>query len=118
MADDIDSHELLIELGANSADLSSILNTAASGYLAAIAGGKATWVVCSRAPIAVMAQQWKHPKLLPAVQGYNITQLSNPLFNGDEIFEFKDGALQLYFRYNTQKDPDEIWNKMAQNNSR
>jgi hypothetical protein len=35
-----------------------------AGYLARIAGGKATWIVETGKPVAVVAQQWKSPKFL------------------------------------------------------
>jgi hypothetical protein len=34
------------------------------GYLAKIAGGRATWIVEGRQPAAVLAQQWSQPRWL------------------------------------------------------
>jgi hypothetical protein len=41
---------------------------AGSGYLASIAGGKATWVaIADGIPVAVVAQQWNRPQMLEPI---------------------------------------------------
>ena len=66
-----------------------------SRYLATIGGGKATWTIISRIPIAIVAQQWTEPKILmPA------PSLSS--------LDFSDNVLYMHFDYRTQQDPDSI----------
>lgn len=66
----------------------------ASGYLAQISGGKATWSVVSGFPLAVVAQQWAEARLAPW-RPVEISQL-----------ERRNGVVHLHFNYHTQIDPD------------
>ena len=63
-----------------------------SRYLASIQGGKATWIVHGKMPLAVVAQQWLEPKFLV-----------------DPLQEIPDR--ELFFEYCQQKDPDEVYEK-------
>jgi hypothetical protein len=62
-----------------------------------IQGGKATWSVVSSVPIAVLAQQWSDPKLLPL-----ITMLDG----GVDILTDPEGNLKLHVNYHAQIDPE------------
>jgi hypothetical protein len=68
--------------------------------LAGIQGGKATWIVdvggAVREAIAVVAEQWREPKLLVA-----------PATTAATLFT--DRAPALYFRYWCQADPDAVF---------
>jgi hypothetical protein len=103
MGDDADSHEKLIEISIDGLSLAQILAEIAPGYLPSIADGQATWVVSSRVPIAVMAQQWNEkPKMLPCANK-----------SEDKILDRRNGIIRLHFRYCTQQDPEQVWNKMS-----
>ena len=69
---------------------------AASTYLAPISGGKATWSVASKIPIAVIAQQWERPRMICSIP-YRFEQL-----------DFRDGVLRCYVNYHAQRDPDTV----------
>ena len=67
-----------------------------SRYLATIGGGKATWTVMSRIPIAIVAQQWAEPKILrPVASLYSLN--------------FSDNVLFMHFDYRIQQDPDLVY---------
>ncbi|MDB5338862.1 MAG: hypothetical protein JWN70_4481 [Planctomycetaceae bacterium] len=71
--------------------LSAIL---VAGYLAKIAGGKATWIVeAAGKPVAVVAQQWGAPKFL-IDQTSLVTDCVTP-----------EAPRALFFRYWCQLDP-------------
>ena len=89
--DDLDApHRKRITVAAG-ASLSEVLaEVRRLGYLARISGGKATWVVEASAPLAVVAQQWEAPEILPA--GAALTGLPS----------------ELHFRYLEQEDPVKV----------
>jgi hypothetical protein len=68
----------------------------ASGYLASIQGGRATWSVVSGLPIAVVAQQWKKPR---AVQWEPVKASS---------LQSRNGVVGLHFNYHAQVEPDVV----------
>jgi len=61
-----------------------------------IQGGKATWSITSKIPIAVLAQQWPEPRLIPA-SGLSIADL-----------DIVDGTLRLRANYRAQLEPDVV----------
>jgi hypothetical protein len=64
-------------------------------YLPRISGGRATWVVSSREPFAVCAQEWPAPKPI---------KLKRPT-----EWLLRDGkALRLHFSYIAQVDPNVV----------
>ncbi|MCD9033025.1 hypothetical protein LDO32_14945 [Luteimonas sp. Y-2-2-4F] len=65
MADDVDPHAARVHIRAD-APVGALLDAALRACpLAAIAGGRATWIVrASGRGIAVIAQQWRRPRLL------------------------------------------------------
>lgn len=70
----------------------------AGGYLPRIAGGRATWSVASNMLLAVVAQQWREPKILGAV-----------VEDSYEGLDSAGGALRLHFSYHAQQDPDVVF---------
>jgi hypothetical protein len=67
-----------------------------SRYLPSISGGLATWSVASGIPLAVVAQQWPHPRML-FLSSRDLEHLDRP-----------DGVLRLHFNYHTQYDPEVV----------
>lgn len=65
-------------------------------YLPRIAGGEATWSVCSNVPVAIIAQQWNEPKMM--------------LFPSDnyKVLDMEDGFLKIHFNYHAQVDPNVV----------
>jgi hypothetical protein len=89
--DDIGApHRKRISVAASAALAEVIAKVGSLGYLAEIAGGKATWVVEASVPLAVMAQQWSEPVILPA--GLALTDIPT----------------ELHFRYLAQEDPAQV----------
>jgi hypothetical protein len=76
-----------------------------SKCLAIIGGGKATWTVASRIPLAIVAQQWAEPKMLTPVP---------PLSN----LNFSDNVLSMHFDYRVQQDPDLVYEEFQRAHSR
>ena len=64
-------------------------------YLPSIIGGKATWIVEGKFPLAVIAQQWSKP--------YYLVEASTPI---EGLVEFNDH--QLKFVYWCQVEPNEV----------
>ena len=97
-SDDLTSFRFIVP---DSTTLPEVLQLViAQGYLASIAGGKATWVAqLHQTPVAVLAQQWQQPVLLS-------NQLP-PLRAGTEV-------IQLHFRYYTQQNPEEVLSSLRQ----
>jgi hypothetical protein len=74
----------------------AIATVLAARYLPSIAGGLATWVAASALPLAVIAQQWPEPALLP-------------LSARDHARLDRDGeVLRLHFGYLAQQDPAQV----------
>lgn len=96
--DDVDApHEqtMTIPDGLSIEDIITLI--AKSGYLASIQGGKATWSVGSKGPLAAVAQQWDAPKML--------LQTSF----GTNHLDLVDDRLRLHFTYYAQHDPDVVY---------
>lgn len=62
-------------------------------YLPTIAGGCATWVLCSNLPLAVAAQQWDHPEKLWRQD------------SDRELLAYRSSELHLHWSYIAQADP-------------
>lgn len=94
-ADDIYSpHAKRFVFESNATVAEAISTIIQTGYLANIAGGKATWIVESAGkPLAVVAQQWESPKFLidPATLATECMKL--------------EGPSSLFFRYWCQIEP-------------
>ena len=90
----------------DNANLSAIIKAIVqSNYLACIAGGKATWAVISRIPIAIVAQQWAEPQLLTP-----IPSLSSLNFSGN--------VLSMHYEYRVQQDPDLVYEEFQRVHTR
>ncbi len=59
-----------------------------------IQGGKATWSLVANVPVAVLAQQWSEPKVLPFCD-FIIAKLKGP-----------DGIVKFHVNYHAQIDPE------------
>ena len=101
--DDAYPKELIVS---NDAGLAEILRVVShSNFLASISGGKATWTIVSRIPIAVVAQQWEEPKMLMPVPS-----LSSLNFSGN--------VLSMHFEYRVQQDPNLVYEEFQRVHSR
>jgi len=90
--DDVESHERVVDLP-DSGDLEGLVTTLLQAYqLPLIAGGSATWAICSRRPLAVVAQQWVAPRVF--------------VWRSLSDCRVVDGVLQLYVNYFEQLDPE------------
>lgn len=98
--DDCESHraECVVDAACTVVELIAAARRACP--LAGIQGGKATWIVdvggAVREAIAVVAEQWREPKLLVA-----------PTITATELFATRTPA--LFFRYWCQADPDAVF---------
>lgn len=101
IGDDIDAphfREIVIDENATSLDLArQILGMR---YLANIGIGEATWSISTDIPVAIIAQQWKEPKLVNPVNS-TIKELA---MGGDR--------LKVHINYHCQEDPDKILKKL------
>ena len=94
--DDCDApHELSISVPRDV----SVLQVAErfGGYLPSIQGGKATWILEGRRPLAVFAQQWSEPRFLVAPE--------SPFVSLVDL----DATPHLQFRYWCQVDPERVF---------
>jgi len=90
--DDAQSHDETMEIDAADA-LALIERVLAAGYLPKIAGGRATWVAVSHKPVAVCAQEWPAPRLVPWKPAAC-----------EDLLRAKEGV-RLHFSYLAQIDP-------------
>jgi hypothetical protein len=65
--------------------------------LPSISGGKATWSLSSRVPLAVIAQQWAAPVILNHPPGPALSEL-----------DWDDDVVRLHFTYFAQQSPDSV----------
>lgn len=92
--DDIDApHSMQLSVGADETLAKLLSRIVGMPYLASIFGGKATWIVESAIPLAVVAQQWDRPAYLvdPAVRIVDCVSFDIPR--------------PLFFRYWCRVDP-------------
>jgi len=102
--DDVDApHSKTISLPTDMPILEVLSVISKSGYLARIAGGKATWSAVSNVPLAVFAQQWSEPRALPAAH----SQL--------EQMNFRDSTLKIHFIYHAQREPETVFAELSKN---
>lgn len=90
MGDDVDApHEQVIDVADGTRFGDVVDHVVASGYLARIAGGKATWlVVVERVKHAVVAQQWS-----------TVSWVTDPQSQAPASF---------HFQYLAQRDPHDV----------
>jgi hypothetical protein len=95
--DDADvPHERIYSFPDPLSPLQVIAAIVAAGYLAKIAGGKATWSAVSGLPLAVVAQQWPEPRGAP---------WREPPWSE---LEQRDGMYRIHFNYHVQRDPEAV----------
>jgi hypothetical protein len=93
-SDDVDAphqREIVLQDGLSLKEIAATI--LGSGYLPTIAGGRATWSITSRVPIAVLAEQWRTPKMLTAIP----SRLSD--------LDYHDGVLRCKVGYLAQMGP-------------
>ncbi len=96
--DDVDGpHDKTITVPDNSNIEEIVTIVARSGYLASISGGRATWSATSKIPLAVVAQEWDKPRMLPSFP-VDLKRLN-----------WRGGGLRLYFTYYAQLDPNLVY---------
>ena len=84
--DDVDApHELEVKVEQNEPIDRTVEKILANRYLASIQGGKATWILMGRKPIAVLAQQWSKPHFLVEPTTCTEELIAS---TGDRQFEF------------------------------
>ena len=95
-ADDLHApHGHKLSLGSD-VQLKEALQFIQSKYLPNVQGGLASWSVTSNIPVAVLAQQWREPKIL--------------LWPPDEKkLDSVNGVLHLHFNYHDQLDPEVVY---------
>jgi hypothetical protein len=99
--DDCESHKSSMRCYSNDT-LKTVINAIAQrGYLAQIAGGKATWIVAigdrkHHRPIAVVAQQWSEPRFI-----------MDPNRTIGAFLSAEDSK-GIYFEYHAQIDPEKV----------
>ncbi len=100
--DDIDAHDLVLDLP-DAETLDALVAAVLRAYaLPQIEGGKATWCVASRQPIAVVAQQWASPRMVP----WQPRPISD--------CKIVDGIVRLHLTYLAQIDPDVAYEVLHQ----
>ena len=105
--DDTDApHEQAFELPFEASWFAFVQALTQRSKLPSISGGHATWVLHSRVPLAVVAQEWSEPKLLGA---------SEP---GPGALAFERGELRFNWEYCVQRDPDAVFRLLSSSGSR
>ena len=64
MGDDADAHEWDAPVAPDASVGTLVSTILGAGYLPKIGGGRATWFIEGRRPVAVLAQQWTEPRWL------------------------------------------------------
>ena len=98
MADDVEDHGRMLDVP-DATTIDTVLEIVHRRYeLPSIYGGLATWVLQSRSPISVVAQQWPSPRRLYAWWPAEVSDC-----------QMEDGVLQLHYSYLAQIDPDMVF---------
>ena len=98
MGDDVYApHEAELTVADDTSVADIIRQVARSNYLAANAGGRATWSAVSNGPLAVVAQRWAEPKFLTLLP------------QSPAALDFRYGTFFLFFNYHVQSDPEEVY---------
>jgi hypothetical protein len=97
-------HEIKIKIDNNESIETTLKKILATHYLPSIQGGKATWIVVGKKPVAVVAQQWSKPHFLVEAAART-----------ENLIDFtKDHHLE--FMYWCQVDPNEVIASIEQGN--
>jgi hypothetical protein len=102
MGDDMESHEVKMEINESTKLCELILKIIEMRYLASIGGGKATWVLkYNNELLAIIAQEWREPKYLVNKEKkiYNLIGVCN--------------KPEIYFEYILQENPDMVFEKLS-----
>ena len=105
MGDDVDApHESTWEFPVDVAIGEVLARIMRDRYLATITGGRATWVVRASggAALAVVAQQWKEPRLLAGGHADLAALVA------------ADGVVGLHFDYLAQTDPEGVYDRLRE----
>jgi hypothetical protein len=95
-------HEIKIKVEDDEGIKSALEKILATRYLPSIQGGKATWILVGRKPLAVLAQQWSEPRYLVASNSHT-----------KDLVE-SESDHQLDFLYWCQVEPNEIMESIVQ----
>ena len=96
-ADDVHApHKRMYSFADSLSPLEVLTRFVADGYLAKIAGGKATWSAVSGLPLAVVAKQWGEPR--------GVAWREPPWSE----LEQRDGMYRIHFNYHVQRDPEAV----------
>lgn len=104
MGDDVDApHHHAMALPAGLPLRAAVASVVSGGYLARIAGGRATWVLETDAgtPIAVTAQQWSEPRFLAPGEAAVADCAA------------EEGTVRWHFRYLAQEDPAAVFDRLG-----
>jgi len=89
------------EMGIDAVTIEEVLlQVMRSGYLAQIAGGRATWSAASKIPLAIVAQEWVRPRML---LGPSIIE---------ESLNIQYGVVHIHFHYHGQEGPEVVYEKL------
>jgi hypothetical protein len=92
--DDVDAHDVLLDLP-DAETLDALVASILRAYeLPRIQGGKATWCLASRRPIAIVAQHWSSPRMVP--------WQTRPVSDCKVV----EGVVRIHLTYLAQIDPD------------
>ena len=95
--DDADApHSMVIEIAFNDTIETVLKRISEIRYLPKIDGGKATWSVAFKQPLAVIAQEWDQPKLISSANQL----IQHPVD-------------QLHFNYHAQDDPETVFRVLS-----
>ncbi len=95
-ADDVDAPHAITFIVPEGMSVGNLMKIVQASHLPKIQGGKATWSVTSGIPVAVIAQQWSEPKLLP------------PFELGIVDLDTVDGVTNLHVNYHAQLEPETV----------
>ena len=102
--DDVDApHGKILAFPDGTSVLEILTQVAHSGYLASVAGGRATWSAASNIPLAIIAQQCPEPKPLWALAR------SEPM----PLLDMRGDTLCIHFNYHAQQDPDVVYEVLS-----
>jgi hypothetical protein len=98
MGDDMDApHEWAVAIPPEAPIRSLVSKILERKYLATIGGGRATWIVEGKRPVAVLAQQWRDARWL--------VEADSPIMT----LRREGGRPDFKIRYWCQIDPEEVY---------
>ena len=98
-SDDVDApHSKELEISETSSVKEILVEVYKLYPLPKVYGGKATWSIISRIPLAVVAQQWNYLKLLNETPSIEKSEL-----------HISNEVIQIHFNYHAQIEPDTVF---------